>query len=35
MDRLEHWAAFRNSGQVHPLTQILLDAVVLPNVRGG
>lgn len=34
MDGLEHWASFRKTGQVHPLTQILLDAVVLPNVRG-
>lgn len=29
---LEQWASFRKTGRVHPLTQILLDAVVEPNV---
>jgi hypothetical protein len=34
IDELGHWASFRKSGHVHPLTQILLDAVVRPNVRS-
>ena len=29
---LEQWASFRKTGRVHPLTQVLLDAVVEPNV---
>jgi hypothetical protein len=31
---LEDWASFRKTGQVHPLTQVLLDAVVWPNFRS-
>jgi len=34
MLQLEDWANARGSGASHPLTQILLDAVVLPNVKG-
>jgi hypothetical protein len=32
--RLEDWAMSRGHGQTHELTQVLLDAVVEPNVRG-
>ena len=28
---LEEWASFRKTGQIHPFTQILLDAVVRPD----
>jgi len=33
MDALKAWALFRGGGGTHPYTQILLDAVVEPNVR--
>ncbi|MGB6044238.1 MAG: hypothetical protein WBF93_13855 [Pirellulales bacterium] len=33
MDALNAWALFRGSEQTHPYTQILLDAVVKPNMR--
>jgi hypothetical protein len=33
--RLEAWATSRGTGQTHELTQVLLDAVVEPNVRGN
>ncbi|NUQ62799.1 MAG: hypothetical protein HUU20_09935 [Pirellulales bacterium] len=29
---LEQWASFRKTGRVHPFTQVLLDAIVEPNV---
>jgi hypothetical protein len=31
---LVDWASYRRSGNTHRLTQLLLDAVVQPNVRG-
>jgi len=31
---LEDWAKARGTGQIHPLTQNLLDAVVQPNAKG-
>ena len=31
---LEEWVAFRMTGQVHPFTQIIFDAVVSPNFRS-
>ncbi len=31
---LEDWASFRETGQVHRFTQILLDAVVGPDFRS-
>lgn len=34
-DALEDWASFRRSGRTHPYTQVLLDAVIQPNVRKG
>ena len=34
MKALEEWAAFRNTGRLHQFTQILLDAVVTPDVRS-
>jgi hypothetical protein len=33
--QLEAWAASRDSGQTHELTQLLLDAVVEPNAKGS
>ena len=33
--QLEDWAASRGTGQTHRLTQIVLDAVVKPNVKGS
>jgi hypothetical protein len=33
--QLEAWAMSRGTGQTHELTQILLDAVVEPNAKGG
>jgi hypothetical protein len=33
-EQLENWAAFRGTGDTHELTQLLLDAVVQPNVKG-
>jgi hypothetical protein len=33
--RLEEWAASRQTGQTHAYTQILLDAVVEPNQKGS
>lgn len=33
--RLEEWAGSRGTGQTHEFTQIVLDAVVEPNVEGG
>jgi hypothetical protein len=35
VERLEGWAMVRGTGQTHELTQILLDAVVAPNVKGS
>jgi hypothetical protein len=35
LNQLESWAQSRGSGETHEFTQILLDAVVQPNVRGG
>ncbi|HEV8059834.1 MAG TPA: hypothetical protein VGP68_08175 [Gemmataceae bacterium] len=32
--RLEAWAMSRGTSQTHEFTQLLLDAVVEPNVRG-
>ena len=32
---LENWARSRGTGQTHEFTQILLDAVVEPNAKGG
>jgi hypothetical protein len=29
---LDEWASFRKTGRIHPLTQMLLDAVIQPNV---
>ncbi len=31
--RLDEWASFRETGRVHPFTQIVLDAVVEVDVR--
>ena len=31
---LEEWAACRDSGNQHPLTQLVLDAIVEENVKG-
>ena len=33
--QLEDWAMSRGTGQTHELTQLLLNAVVQPNVKGG
>jgi hypothetical protein len=33
--KLEEWASARGSGETHDLTQIVLDAVVEPNVKGS
>lgn len=33
--QLEAWARARGSGQTHPWTQIVLDAVVAPNAKGS
>jgi hypothetical protein len=33
-DLLEAWSKLRETGHMHELTQILLDAVVEPNVKG-
>ena len=33
--QLEAWAMSRGTGQTHEFTQILLNAVVQPNARGG
>jgi hypothetical protein len=33
--RLEQWAMTRGTGDAHELTQLLLDAVVEPNVKGN
>jgi hypothetical protein len=33
--QLEAWARSRGSGQTHEFTQLLLDAVVEPNVKGS
>ena len=33
--RLQDWAMSRGTGRTHELTQILLDAVVQPNAKGG
>jgi hypothetical protein len=33
--KLEAWALSRGTGNTHELTQILLDAVVEPNAKGG
>ena len=33
--QLEAWAMSRGTGQTHEFTQILLDAVVEPNAKGG
>jgi hypothetical protein len=33
--QLQDWAMSRGTGQIHPLTQILLNAVVHPNVKGA
>lgn len=33
-EALERWAQARESGEDHPLTQLLLEAVVEKNVRG-
>jgi hypothetical protein len=35
LQKLEAWASFRQSGRIHELTQILLDAVVERNVKGA
>jgi hypothetical protein len=35
LKQLEAWALSRGTGQTHELTQILLDAVVEPNTKGG
>jgi hypothetical protein len=32
---LDAWAMSRGTGQTHELTQLLLDAVVEPNVKGS
>jgi hypothetical protein len=34
VQQLEAWALSRRTGQTHAFTQILLDAVVEPNVKG-
>ncbi|MBI3412116.1 MAG: hypothetical protein HY040_27610 [Planctomycetes bacterium] len=33
--QLEVWAMARGTGQTHEFTQIVLDAVVEPNAKGG
>jgi hypothetical protein len=33
--QLQDWATSRGTGQTHTFTQILLDAVVKPNAKGG
>jgi hypothetical protein len=35
IEMLTEWAMTRNTGQIHVLTQMLLDAVVEHNVKGG
>jgi len=35
IQQLEAWANTRGTGRTHEFTQILLDAVVEPNVRGN
>jgi hypothetical protein len=35
VNNLEAWAKSRGTGQTHEYTQILLDAVVEPNVKGS
>ncbi len=35
IELLEAWAMARGTGQIHKLTQLLLDAVVEPNAMGG
>jgi hypothetical protein len=32
--KLEDWATSRGTGQIHELTQLLLNAVVKPNAKG-
>jgi hypothetical protein len=34
LTELDDWARSRGTGQTHPFTQILLDAVVEPNAKG-
>jgi hypothetical protein len=35
VENLEAWASSRGTGPTHKFTQILLDAVVEPNAKGG
>jgi hypothetical protein len=35
IQQLDAWARSRGTGQTHDLTQMLLDAVVEPNVKGS
>lgn len=35
VESLMGWAMSRNTGQTHEFTQIALDAVIAPNVRGN
>ena len=35
VQQLESWAASRGTGRVHELTQLLLDVVVEPNLKGS
>ena len=35
VQQLDAWAMSRGTGQTHEFTQILLDAVVEPNAKGG
>jgi hypothetical protein len=34
VEQLQAWAASRGTGRTHEFTQLLLDAVVEPNVKG-